>query len=190
MGNCAYFVVGILALIVCLLFFFLRGRGKNREEQKKQRIEEEKRLNELKGKYLGRKLFLVWVGGQLLDETFNLIEDFENSYLGGRIHKDSHLSTVIPIEITSIRKPYYSEGLDWDVEYVVRPDVFEFEIFYVGVTDAIAKSPILGELYLPKRKFLQYEVGKKLKIRFCSRKAGDVNLNVITPEIIKSKNEV
>lgn len=179
MNTNVWIVLVVIVFIYCLFIF---------SKQQKRKKEIEKKKEEIEKKYVGRNLYKI--GHSLFNEDFQLIPCFENSCFAKGI-KSSTLPTRLPIIISSIQKwigekeSFLDSEFDLEIDYIVCPDIFEFEIVYVGDVDAIAKSPKLGDIYLSKEIFFQYIVGKKIKIRFNSKEDLYGWSFIITPEIIE-----
>ena len=71
------------------------------------------------------------------------IEDLTNSHSGVVIQETFRIPKILPIEIT-LMTAYDTDRYDCYVEYVVRPDIFDFEIIYWKFK-VVASSESLGK---------------------------------------------
>ena len=173
------YVLWIVLITIILIIWLIFASKKRKQKQE----EINKQIHELEEQYLNKKLFLDLDDYDLLDENL-LPTGTERIFLDVSMHRNSIRPTkFLPISIKEIKTNGWSDKFDFDFKINVRDDIFEFEILYCGDIDIIAKSPLLGELYLPKKKYLQFEVGKKLKIKFMEEKY-EYDLNLIKPKIV------
>lgn len=131
---------------------------------------------------MGCIVFYDCRNGDLYDEC---VEFTDRMVLSTNIHRDSILSSLFPLEVFKVKIIDWRQNLDLNIIMKSCSKVYEFEIVYVGDFDSIAKSSELGEIYLPKEKYLQYEVGKKLQIQFLETKNyQDTSLSFYKPHIV------
>ncbi len=141
------------------------------------------RLEFMKKQYIGEDLFVNMKTGKILALDLTEIEYISDEIFDCNIHKDSNMSSILPIKISDVEECWWSRTYSFVIRYEVREDIFEFEILYCSDFDAIARSPILGDVYLSKEKYLQYEVGKKINLKFVT-KLDQYTLRNIHPEIV------
>jgi hypothetical protein len=180
-----FIILGVVIIFLILIYFvfFRPSQVKERRLKQKKRLLKEENLTILRNQYLHEYVFFSREGYCLFDKELNLIKDFGEYIINIDIYQDSILPSLVPVKISSIRMSHF--GDEYCVNCIPHSIEYEFEIIYCGDFNAIAKSPILGEVYLEKKKFLQYLVGKKINIRFelisinSSRKDKEIVLKII-----------
>lgn len=181
-------VIALLGLIIYLIWFRpskLRERRLRKKNENEKLLLKKKQVQKLKDKYLNRCLFLVITTDDFnpyyyLDEDQRHCKDLSLTDLSHESYgfwnwRETTPLKIIPVVIKDISFYNYSGSeTRAKVCFDISADIYEFEIVYVGIIDAIAVSPILGEIYLSKQQFHQYEMGKKIKLKISQE--GNSNL--------------
>lgn len=182
MSKITIFVVILIVIVVLFLYFTMKRKiAENKEKSK----EKQKIFEALLTPFMGRNLFFNFDEDILYDENLSPI-DFGDKKIRLRfsLHKDSIYPKRFPVIITSIEDYIYSDSCDYTANLQIRDIPYEFEIVYCGDCDAIAKSPKLGDIYLPKKEYRQYEVGKKISIITEAKKWDNTNIYLVNPKIV------
>ena len=174
----------IFMVILILGFFTFTAYSKNKLPLPKRTVKRRKeKLQRLETLFLGKKLFLDLTTEdlKLMDENFMPV-DLEGMYADPRIRQISSIlpKKFLPLVVIKI----LTSGGNYGLQYSdLLEEAFEFEVLYSGDLDIIAKSPTLGEIYLPKRKYSEFGEDKKIKIKFNSS-FDCYGYRTIIPEIV------
>lgn len=174
----------IFMVILILGFFIFTAYSKNKLPLPKRTVKRRKeKLQRLETLFLGKKLFLDLTTEdlKLVDENFMPV-DLEDTYADPGIRQLSSIlpKKFLPLVVTKI----WTSGRDYGLQYSdLTEEAFDFEILYCGDLHIIAKSPTLGEIYLPKRKYSEFGEDKKIKIKFNSS-FDCYGYRTIIPEIV------
>lgn len=154
----------VIVFLIVSFMYFMEVRSK---------LPFKKRSSKLNEEFKGKKLFLDWRKKTLYDPQGNSVA-LDNIRLDFDIHKESEVPTLIPVEIRKFVVQERYTGYDeakikyFEIDCVLQLWTcdHDFKIVYCGDFDAIAKSQQLGEICLAKKKYTQFEIGKKLSICF------------------------
>ncbi|GHV22226.1 hypothetical protein FACS1894176_01100 [Bacteroidia bacterium] len=190
MSVISILVITVFAVIATLYVLFFRPKERlERKKRAEQKLEQQKELDDrierVRKEWLGKEVRYHWDRG-IIDDEGNIIEEFlyENRCCRHlSIHKESDHPSYVPIRISDVTDIKYNDDRNIFVSFECIIDrEYLFEIQYVGCADAIASNPKLGDLYLSKKKYKEFEVGKVLTVKF--RLGGDTDYPYLFPEII------